>query len=60
MEQVGYKLLDANGNVLKEWGGILGQCPGKPDYIDLPNGDRVFCPELDTPYDGCVLTAWYM
>jgi len=61
-EIVGYKLIDNNdGSIVGQWGGIYGQCPGVPDYIDCPNGDRVFCPQLDFVYGGEVkLVRWYM
>jgi len=61
-EIVGYKLIDNNdGSIVEQWGGIYGQCPGVPDYIDCPNGDRVFCPQLDVVYGGGVkLVRWYM
>jgi hypothetical protein len=58
---VGYKLLDGNGNTLKTWGGIWGQCPSVPDVITLPNGDQVHCPVIAEPYsNGCQLVGWMM
>jgi hypothetical protein len=57
---VGYKLLDSEGAVFKSWGGVWGRVPGMPDAVDLPNGDRVHCPELNVSYGGCMLIAWEM
>jgi hypothetical protein len=60
MAQVGYKLIDADGAVLAQWGGTWGQCPPLPNVINLPNGDQVYCPELGVAYDGCTLVEWDM
>lgn len=46
MEQIGYSLIDADGNEVSHWGDGLGVCVGKPDKIVLPNGDHVHCPAL--------------
>lgn len=60
MEQVGYQLIDSDGSVIQQWGGTWGLCPGVPNPITLPNGNQVYCPELNTPYDGCTLVVWNM
>lgn len=66
MELVGYKLIDANGNAVKEWGGVWGQCPGVPNPVILPTGlTHVHCAEVGmqmTDFDGAVytLTTWMM
>lgn len=60
MDMVGYKLIDAQGNVAQAWGGTWGQCPAIPNPIILPNGDRVHCAALDTDYGGYRLVALMM
>lgn len=50
MEQIGYSLIDGEGNELSFYGDTVGRCAGVPDFIDLPNGDRVHCPSLDETY----------
>lgn len=60
MTQVGYKFIDASGSVLETWGGVWGQCPEIPNLIRCPNGDHVHAPELNMPYDGCILSTWEM
>jgi hypothetical protein len=45
MEQIGYSLIDGNGAELEFWGDAKGVCAGLPEFIDLPNGDRVHCPK---------------
>jgi len=57
---VGYRLLDTSGEVVQEWGGVWGQCPGIPNPVRLPNGDHVHAPALDTDYGGYTLTRWMM
>lgn len=57
---VGYRLLDENGNVMQQWGGTWGRCPGLPNPLRLPNGDHVHAPLLDTDYSGFRLVAWEM
>jgi len=57
---VGYRLVDAGGNVIQEWGGVWGQCPGIPNPVRLPNGDHVHAPALDTDYGGFSLVGWLM
>ena len=51
MQQIGYSQV-RNGGEFKFWGDTEGECPGSPDYIDLTNGDRVYCPQLGTDYGG--------
>jgi hypothetical protein len=60
METVGYKLVDENGLVISSWGGVWGQCPAIPNFMILPNGDHVHCPEIGVPYSGCSLLPWEM
>jgi hypothetical protein len=52
MELCGYRLVDTQNSVIAEWGGTLGQCPGIPNPLFLPNGDHVHAPSLDTDYGG--------
>lgn len=60
-EVVGYKLVEiATDNVVNQWGGIQGQCPGVPSFIILPNGDAVHAPVLDADYNGYKLVNWEM
>lgn len=59
MQLVGYKLIDARTlDIVDQWGGVAGQCPGIPTSIRLPSGDDVCAPHLDTEYNGYVLVAW--
>ena len=58
---VGYRLTDiSNQGIVREWGGIWGQCPGLPNPIVLPGGDRVHAPSLNEDYGGYILTEWEM
>lgn len=57
-ELVGYKLINADGLMLLSWGGKRGFSPPVPDYIDLPNGDRVYSPQVNIDYDGVQLIEW--
>lgn len=57
---VGYRLLGPQDEVVAAWGGVWGQCPGLPAWLDLPSGDRVGAPALDQDYQGCRLVAWEM
>lgn len=41
MEQIGYSLIDSDGNELQKWGDTKGQQHGLPHLIVLPNGDQV-------------------
>lgn len=59
-ELVGYKLLDEDDQLISSWGGIIGQVPGIPNPIVLPNGDQVHAPSLDTDYNGYRLVQWFM
>jgi hypothetical protein len=59
MELVGYKLIDANDELIDQWGGTWGLLPGRPEPLILPNGDRVHCPELKVRLaDGYMLIPW--
>lgn len=60
MEQVGYKLVDENENILGTWGGLWGQCPGVPNPITCPNGDIVYAPDVNVIYNGVKLIPWMM
>lgn len=57
---VGYKLIDETNTVIKEWGGVWGQCPDAPNPLVLPNGDHVHAPSLNEHYSGCMLVEWVM
>lgn len=58
---VGYKLIKTeDSSVIEQWGGIWGQCPGVPNPINLPNGDIVCAPTIDTDYSGYQLVVWEM
>lgn len=59
-EQVGYQLVDADNNVIEQWGGVWGQCPGVPSPISCPNGDIVYSPEINVDYNGVKLIPWMM
>jgi hypothetical protein len=62
MEQiVGYKLVKTGTqDVVSQFGGILGQCPGIPNPLVLPNDDQVCAASLDTDYNGYTLINWTM
>lgn len=60
MEQVGYKLVDLDNNVIQTWGGVWGQCPGVPAEITCLNGDVVCAPEVGVVYDTVKLVPWMM
>lgn len=60
MEQVGYQLFNDTGSVVGHWGGVWGQCPAVPDYIECPNGDRVYSPIVGENYNGVVLQPWFI
>jgi hypothetical protein len=60
MQPVGYQLVDESGTVFNQWGGIWGQNVPVPDYIDCPNGDRVYCPQINVVYGGVKLIVWEM
>jgi len=58
---VGYKLVDANGAVIQQWGGVWGQCPSIPNPILLPNGVQICGVDQAGPLqDGYVLADWWM
>ncbi len=59
-QQVGWKLTDAEGNVVNQWGGIWGVIPDTPNPLVLPNGDQVCAPAVGVDYDGYTLVAWMM
>jgi hypothetical protein len=58
--QVGYQLIDENGTIIQEWGGVWGQCPAAPNPIQCPNGDIVYAPEINVDYNGVKLVPWIM
>lgn len=61
MEIVGYKLVQiSDQSVIEQWGGVWGQCPSVPNPINLPNGDTVYGPALNTDYQGYELIVWEM
>lgn len=55
MEQIGYSLVDKNGGELRFWGDRAGECPGVPDFIDWPSGDRSYCPSIGMDNHGAKL-----
>lgn len=57
---VGYKLIDAKNEIIQQWGGTWGQCPGIPNPIMLPTGSHVHAPSLNTDYEGYTLVQWLM
>ena len=57
---VGYKLIDLQNNVINQWGGTWGQCPGIPNPIFLPNGLHVHSPQINFDYGGYTLVEWEM
>lgn len=60
-QKVGYKLLDPEGNVCGQWGGMYGTCPVIPNPMKLPNGDMVHCALVGEEYSsGYVLIEWWM
>lgn len=60
MEQIGYSLIDAQGNELQTFGDIAGQMQGAPDVVRLPNGDDVHCPEVGADYEGARLVERWL
>ena len=57
---VGYKLVDANNEVIESWGGTWGVTISIPNPIKLPNGDCVHAPAVGADYGGYSLVEWYM
>jgi hypothetical protein len=60
MEQIGYSLIDSQGNELQGFGDTAGQAQGVPDVVRLPNGDDVHCPEVGADYDGLRLVERWL
>ena len=62
---VGYKLENiTTGEVIDQWGGTWGQCPGIPNPIMIPEEGGTFFfahdPKLGDEYLGHHLVEWYM
>lgn len=57
---VGYKLIDKDGAIIQEWGGVWGGCPAMPNPVLLPSGDQVAAMCLNETIQGCTLIAWEM
>lgn len=58
---VGYKLMDASGAVVEQWGGIWGQCPDIPNPLLLPNGVQICgVTEVGPLQDGYSIMGWWM
>lgn len=55
MDQMGYSLVDGDGKELRWWGETPGTIAALPEYIVLPNGDQVHCPEVGLDYQGVKL-----
>ena len=61
MQTVGFKLIDTDTEeVVNQWGGIWGQCPGKPNPLILPNGNQVHGASVGFDYSGYMLIEWQM
>lgn len=59
MDQIGYSLVDANGNEVRFWGDSFGVLVSAPDYIDWPSGDRSYCPASGMVNNGAQFaTRW--
>ncbi len=57
----GYKLIRlTDGMELESWGGILGQCPGIPNPLVLPNGTHIGAASPGVDYDGYTLVEWHL
>lgn len=52
MQQIGFSLIDAQGNELQFWGDDVGYSAQIPNVITLPSGDRVHCPAQGVDYQG--------
>ncbi len=48
------------GDVINQWGGIWGQCPGIPNPLFLPNDLQIHAPQLKVDYHGYKLIVWEM
>jgi hypothetical protein len=57
---VGYKLIDANGTILDQWGGVPYQMPGFPNPLILPNGDQIMGASSPGPYGEWTVVEWDM
>lgn len=55
MQQIGYSLIDGQGNELQFWGDEPGYCARLPNIITLPSGDQVHCPSEGEDYQGARL-----
>lgn len=57
MEQIGYSIVDAQGNEVQTWGDLAGACPAIPEFIDWPSGARTYCPSLGMEVGGAQFVA---
>jgi hypothetical protein len=60
MDQIGYSLVDLNGNEVMCWGDTERQCEGSPSSIVLPNGDHVHSPAIGMVGDVWRLVPRYL
>jgi len=60
MEQVGYSLVDTQGNEIQVFGDTAGQTQGVPSAIRLPSGDDVHCPDVNVDYEGVRLVERWL
>lgn len=58
MQRIGFRLVDAEGDIAAQWGGSFDSIPGIPNPLILPNGDQVCGVELGGVYDGFTLQSW--
>src|SRR5690606_5675721 len=58
LERIGYALVDAQGEVVAQFGGVFGNVPGIPNPLPLPNGDQVCGAVPGGEYDGYTLRSW--
>jgi len=60
MEQVGWKLVYKDGEVLESWGGAWGSTQSVPNPVILPSGLRIHGMEPELDYEGYKLVPWMM
>lgn len=58
---VGYKLIDTKtGNVVQQWGGKWGECPGIPNPLSWPDGSQTCGVSPGEQCDGYLFASWEM